>query len=150
MLLLLVLSGVFSGMRTAAVVWLVDSMVVAAWLVPAVLVAAMAAAGMMRRMRAEAGHRVGVGALGLAVVLPGCRIAQWQRLWWGQANAAGGHVRVEILAGRAQGEGGLRLAPALLAVLLAVYAGTVVYFAARLGGACGGHGACGARRFQRG
>jgi TonB family protein len=121
-----------AAMRAAAVVWLVDYLVNAAWLVPAVLAAAMAAAGMMRRMRPEAGHRVWVGALGLAVVLPGCRIAQWPRLWWSHANTAGGHVRVEIVPGVAQGGAGLRLAPALIAVLLAVYAGTAVYFAARL------------------
>ena len=132
MLLLLVLSKVLSGTRTVAAVWLVDYLVNAAWLVPAVLVAAMAAAGMMRRMRPEVGHRMWVGALLLAAVLPGCRIAQWPRLWWGHASAAGGHVRVEMLAGVAQGAGRLRLAPALMAVLLAVYAGTLVYFMARL------------------
>ncbi len=120
-------------MRSAWSVWTVNYVLNSAWQLPLLFLAAMGCARMMRRMRPEAGHRVWVGALFLSVVLPGCRFAGWPHAWWGgAAGAAAGRVQVTILPGVVGGDGGLRLAPAVMAVLLAAYAGTAVYFAARL------------------
>ena len=120
-------------MRSTFAVWVIDSVLNAVWQLPLLFTAALVCARMVRRIGPEAEHRVWVGALLVSVVLPGCRFGSWPRGWWGAAaGAAGGHVQVAILPGVAGGYGGLRLGPAVMAVVLAGYAGTVVYFAVRL------------------
>jgi len=114
-------------------VWVVDYLLNSAWQLPLVYVVASLAARGLRRMGAEVGHRVWVAALLLSVVLPGCRFREWPQAWWKEAaGAAGGHVQVAFLPGGVGVGSGLRFPPALQAALLVAYAGTVVYFAARL------------------
>ena len=127
-----VMDSIDGMMSSRLGVWVVDYVLNSAWQLPVLLAVALVCAWMMRRMGAEAGHRVWVGAVLLSVVLPGCRLGMLPTAWWKHgAAAAGGHVQVTILPG-VVGGGGLRLGPGVMAGLLAAYAGTVVYFAARL------------------
>ena len=121
-------------MMGSVAVAVVDYLLNSLWQLPLVLLAAVLAAFAVRRLGPAAVHRVWVGALLLGAALPACSVPHLSLplAWWHTADAAGGSVRVMVLAGAAGAPGTLRIAPLLLYALCAVYGCVLVYGAARL------------------
>jgi TonB family protein len=120
--------------------WALGYLLNSLWQVPLVFAAAWSAARLVRRAGPALEHRVWVSALLLATALPACRfnlnaLAQqaWHllsSLWSGAATQ--GHVRVTIGAGTAAATGWLKLPTVAIRTLLAIYALSLLFFAARL------------------
>jgi TonB family protein len=119
--------------------WLLGYLLNSLWQVPLVFGAALAAARLARHApRIE--HRIWVVALALEAILPACtfrlndlRHAAWILLIRNFANHGGrGEVRILFGAGTAGPPSTLPLPPMLLTLIVAIYVGTIAYFAARL------------------
>ena len=113
--------------------WTVTYLLNAAWQVPVVFAAAWLSARLLGRVGARAEHRMWVGALGAAVVLPAChlRLAGW---FSGAGAGAGGNVmtRVSLTGGASGADGAMRLPVWAVDAVLAVYGCALLFFAARL------------------
>lgn len=113
--------------------WTVTYLLNAAWQVPVVFAAAWLSARLLGRVGARAEHRMWVGALGAAVVLPACHL--WLAGWFSGAGAgAGGNVmtRVSLTGGASGADGAMRLPVWAVDAVLAVYGCALLFFAARL------------------
>jgi len=113
--------------------WVVTYLLNAAWQVPVVFAAAWLSARLMERVGARAVHRMWVGALGAAVVLPACHL-RLAGLFSGAGAGAGGYVRTQVsLTGAASGVGGaMRLPVWAVDAVLVAYGCALLFFAARL------------------
>jgi len=110
------------------------------WQVPLVFCAALIACRLARGAGVRLQHRVWVGALFLEALLPFCQLrldelgrqAWGLLLWFRPANSAGGHTQVVVNAGLASQV----LMPArtaeILAAIVVLYLGGMLYFASRL------------------
>ncbi|MHB1936752.1 MAG: TonB family protein [Acidobacteriaceae bacterium] len=121
-------------MERSSMVWLIDYLMNSAWQAPLVFLVAFLAGKLVARLYSAAAlHWMWVSALASATVLPACRIDGWPGIPWGHAAAiAGERVQVTILPGAALSTGNLRLSPAMMAVLLALYLAVTVYFTGRI------------------
>ena len=108
------------------------------WQVPLIFMAAWLVTRLLKWAGPRVAHRVWVGAMALEVLLPACRVdvaALWSRvlsLAFGAGPAAGGTARVVRGAGAVVGTSALHLPPHVLAGVIAAYACSLLYFAARL------------------
>jgi TonB family protein len=120
--------------------WVFSYVLNALWQVPLVFAVAWLAARLARHGAGRGDvaweHRIWTVALVLEAVLPACSLQWGAVLRWMSSlgrgpSAHGASVSVVMGAGRVQG--GMRLTAFWLAAAMLVYAGTVLYFAARLG-----------------
>lgn len=113
--------------------WVVTYLLNAAWQVPVVFTAAWLSARLLRRVGAPAEHRMWVGALMAAAVLPACHL-RLAGLFSGAGAGAGGNVTTHVsLTGAASGVSGeMRLPVWAVDAVLAVYGCVLLFFAARL------------------
>ncbi|GGA64622.1 hypothetical protein GCM10011507_15310 [Edaphobacter acidisoli] len=114
--------------------WLTAYLVNAAWQVPVVFVAARLSARLLERVSAQAVHRVWVGALGAAVVLPACHLRLLRLFSVGASAAAGGSgdARVSMLSAVSARGSAVHFPVWGMVILLAVFAVALVVFGARL------------------
>ena len=125
---------------SAFLIWVIGYLLNTLWQVPLVFCAAWLVTRLMRPAGPRKEHHVWVGALVLEVVLPACHF-QLSGVWsqissfllahWGVSGVAGS-VSVVQGAGATADSGLLRLPEALLTGVLLAYAGSLLYFAARL------------------
>ncbi len=110
------------------------------WQVPVLLGIGMVAARLARPAGPLAEHRVWVGTLLGQAVLPAASLIPWDRLhiaWpWHPTPAMVKQASVAVQMGAGTGLGTLLLPPPLMTTIAAVYAGIVVYFAARFAWRC--------------
>jgi len=125
---------------TGAASWMIGYLVNSMWMVPLVFAAAWIASRMVRRAGPQAEHRVWVAALLAETLLPGVQVRLadvWRavsalKFWrWG-VRAGEGDERIDIAMGAGRIHGGVQLPHALMLTIAAIYAGSIVYFAARL------------------
>lgn len=114
--------------------WVAAYLVNVAWQVPVVFAAAWLSARLLERVSARAVHRVWVGAMAAAVVLPACRLRLAGLLSGAAAAAAGGKVDARVVAlGAASGRSGAVHLPVWgMEVLLVAFVIAAVFFAVRL------------------
>lgn len=127
-------------MKSPFVLWVVDYLVNSAWQVPLLLLAAMVAARLTKQMGAGTVHRVWVGALLLAVVLPGCGGASVRgivevigaALLGLSAGTGNGEVRVESGPGVSGVAAAIHWPPALLMAVCLIWVASLLWGGARL------------------
>jgi TonB family protein len=125
--------------------WLLNYAVNALWQVPIVFAAAWLAARASRRAGPAFQHRLWATALVAEALLPACSarpLHSLRALLYFRAllysllplthTSVPQSAQVTVVMGPAHAEGGLQLAPALLAAVVLLYVGSLVYFAARL------------------
>jgi TonB family protein len=119
--------------------WVLDYLLNAAWQVPLLFATAWVLARLLRSAGPAVEHRIWASALVLETFLPACSLPSDQlttamtalHSWLlGTKSSAGAQVTVSVGAGYVRG--GVHLAPMLLTVLIALYAASLLYFAARL------------------
>lgn len=113
--------------------WAVTYLLNAMWQIPLVFAAAWFSARLLGRVGARAEHRMWVGALMAAVVLPACHL-HLAGLFSRVGAGAGGNVTTHVsLTGAASGvSGAMRLPVWAVDAVLAVYGCVLLFFAARL------------------
>lgn len=119
--------------------WLLTYALNALWQVPIVFAAAWIAARISRRSGPAFQHRLWASALVVEALLPACPLQPFEALrallhWLSSLTAAAPQTgaQVTVVMGPAQAQGGLHLSPLLLAAIALLYAGSLMYFAARL------------------
>ena len=111
-----------------------------AWQIPLLLLASLLAARLVRPIGIGAEHRVWVGALVCQAVLPA--VSLWSRdpfhiAWpWMARSSPIAQANVAVQMGPGIGMGTLRLSSGLMAVIAALYAAAILYFAARFAWRC--------------
>lgn len=105
------------------------------WQVPLLFAVGLMAARILRKISAEAEHRVWVAVLLLESVVPAFSMLDWGRMRALLSSLMAGRessdVRVSVMMGTSSGARGLHLPAWLLAVVAVAYADTCFYFAAR-------------------
>jgi TonB family protein len=113
--------------------WILSFLLNSLWQIPLLFVAGLAAARALRSLGPAAEHRVWVGVLLLASLLPAASTLPWQWLRahipWGAAPSGDAHVTVVMGAGT--GLGALPLPTGLLAAVAIAYSLLCAWFAAR-------------------
>lgn len=114
--------------------WVVAYLVNAAWQAPVMFAAAWLSVRLLERMSARAVHRVWVGAMAAAVVLPACHLRVARLFSAAAAAASGGKVDAHVSAfGVGAGRSGAVHLPVWgTGILLAAFVAAVLFFAARL------------------
>ena len=114
--------------------WVVTYLLNAVWQVPLVFGTAWLSARLLARVGARAEHRMWVGALIAAVMLPACRLRLAGLLPISAGAGAGGSVTARVSPiGAVSGLGGAMRLPAwAVDVVLVVYGCALLFFAARL------------------
>ena len=126
--------------------WLMEYLLNSLWQVPLIFAAAYAASWLAKPAGVRLEHKVWVGALSIAVLLPACNFESssldlgglWSRLLaltsgGSRSSASGSHVQVIFGPVAAHGAEALRLPGWLMQTALGLYACGLAYFAARLG-----------------
>ena len=111
--------------------WVLDYVLNAIWQVPLLYGAAWVAARLMRRVGPGAEHRVWVGALVAAVVVPACRLPELRWLRVG-GEASRGSVGFGVVTRAVDAGGTWGLPPFAGAVVVAAYFAVLGYFCVRL------------------
>ena len=125
-------------------IWALGYLFNSLWEVPAIFAAGWLAAWLVRRIgpQPRLEHRVWVGAMALAVILPACSLdlrrvellLQWvKRLFSAPGSVGASKVAVVMGGGSVYGHSVLRLPATVLMGIVAAYAGSLLYFAGRLG-----------------
>jgi TonB family protein len=119
---------------------LISYLLNSAWQIPLLLVASLLVARLVRPIGIAAEHRVWVAALVCQAVLPA--VSLWSRdpfhiAWpWLARSSPVAQANVAVQMGPGIGMGTLRLSSGLMAVIAAVYAAAILYFAARFAWRC--------------
>jgi hypothetical protein len=119
---------------------LISYLLNSAWQIPLLLVASLLVARLVRPIGIAAEHRVWVAALVCQAVLPA--VSLWSRdpfhiAWpWLARSSPVAQANVAVQMGPGIGMGTLRLSSGLMAVIAAMYAAAILYFASRFAWRC--------------
>ena len=114
--------------------FILSYLVNAIWQVPLLFAAGWVSARALRKLGAQAEHRVWVGALLLQTVLPACSTIPWETLRafpWTIVPQGDGAPHVSVVMGPGTAWSGLQLQPWLLTVTAIAYVALTAWFAAR-------------------
>ncbi len=107
----------------------------ALWQAPLLYVAGWAAARGLRKLGAQAEHRVWVGVLLLQTILPACAAIPWEALralsFWMISSPSDGAPHVSVVMGPGTAWSGLQIPTWLLASIAIAYLAITAWFAAR-------------------
>jgi TonB family protein len=114
--------------------FILSYLVNAAWQVPLLFAAGWVAARALRKIGAQAEHRIWVGALLLQTILPACSTIPWETMrafLWTTVPQGEGVPHVSVVMGAGTAWSGLQLGSSLLAVTAIAYIALTAWFAAR-------------------
>lgn len=115
--------------------FVLDYILNSVWQVPLLFVAAWVAARVVRRLGAQAEHRVWVGALFAAVLVPACRLS-WLpgigSVFQGGRGVSRTDARIELVTSLVDTGGALRFSPALQQAVVEAYLAAMLYLLGRL------------------
>lgn len=129
-----------SGWVAACESWLLSYLLNSLWQMPLLAAGGWIFARLLRRVGALAEHRVWVGVLLGQAVLPAFSTMSWSWAadWWAslQRVPSPAHAGITVQVAGGTLVGGFSFLPPLLAATAVIYAGSVVFFAARFGVRC--------------
>lgn len=118
--------------------WAFNYLLNSLWQIPVIWFAAWITSRLVRKTGPHIEHRIWVGSVTLAVLLPACnfQLGDLWRLAWSVmlpgAGVHGGEIRILPGSAEAIGSSPIHMPPLLIAMILVAYAGGLAYFAARL------------------
>ncbi len=115
--------------------WLLCYLVNSLWQVPVAFAAGWVVARLLRSSGPRIEHRVWIGTLGLAVLLPACHVSLGSlahMLWSSSRGVVDGWAQVAMVADTAEPHGVLRFPSAMLAIVAVLYGCSLLISATRL------------------